>query len=69
MTSPVLGHARLAAAVGDAEVDEVGEVVGGEQHVLRLDVAVHEAVGVRGVQRGGDLADDRRGPRRRAAGR
>ena len=49
----------------DAEVDEVREVVGGEQHVLRLDVAVHETVAVRRVQRGGDLTDDRHRTRRR----
>ena len=49
----------------DAEVHQIGEVVGGEQHVLRLDVAVHQAVGVRVVERRGDLANDRHRPPRR----
>ncbi len=58
-------HIRLTAAVRDAEVDQISEVVGREQHVLRLDVAVHEAVAVRSVQRGRDLPDDRHRTRRR----
>ena len=38
---------------------------GVEQHVRRLDVAVHDAVRVRVVERGGDLGEDRgRGLRR-----
>ncbi len=49
----------------DPEVGEVGEVVGGEQHVLGLDVAVDQAVGVRGVQCGRHLRDDGRRPPRR----
>ena len=57
-------HARVAAAVGDAEVDQIREVIRREEDVLRLDVAVHQAVGVRGVQSGRHLRDDRRGPRR-----
>ena len=62
-------HARhrdagLAPDVGDAEVHQVGEVVGGEQDVLGLDVTVHQAVGMGGVQRRGHLRDDRGGPRR-----
>ena len=36
-----------------------------EQHVGRLDVAVHEPGGVRGVERAGDLRDDPRRPLRR----
>ncbi len=35
-----------------------------EQHVGRLHVTVHQAAGVRRVQRGGDLADDAEGPGR-----
>ena len=35
-------------------------VARGEQHVRRLDVAVHEARGVGGVERRRDLRDDRR---------
>ena len=36
-------------------------VVAAEQDVRRLDVAVHEAVRVRGVERAADLRDDLRG--------
>jgi len=42
------------------EVDDVGEVrpvLGGEQHVGGLHVPVHQARGVRGVERGSDLRD------------
>ena len=55
--------------VRDAEVDDVDEVVGGDEHVAGLDVAVHHAVGVRGVERLGDLGDQVDGPlgRQRAA--
>ena len=50
---------RLPAAdrPGDAEVDHVNEVARGDQDVRRLDVAVDEVVGVRGIQGLGDLAD------------
>ena len=54
--------AGIAAGVSDAEVDKVGEVIGSEQHVLRLDVAVHQPLGVRGVQRGRHLRGDFRRP-------
>lgn len=53
-----LGEFLVGGGAGDAEVDEVGEVVGGDQDVLRFDVAVHDAGGVRGIERGGDLGDD-----------
>jgi hypothetical protein len=39
-------------------------VAAGDQHVGRLDVAVHEAARVRGVQGRADLADDPRGTQR-----
>ena len=55
------GHRELgpgvADGVRDAEVDDVDEVVGGDEHVAGLDVPVHHAVGVRGVERLGDLGD------------
>ena len=38
-------------------------MVARDQDVGRLDVAVHEPGGVRGVERVGDLGDDARGPR------
>ena len=44
--------------LGEAEVGEIG-VLAAEQHVRGLDVAVHEADRVRGVQRRADLAGDR----------
>jgi len=43
---------------GDAEVDPVDEVAGRDQDVRRLDVPVHETVGMGGVQRLGDLPDE-----------
>lgn len=33
-----------------------------DQYVVRFDVPVHQALAVRGVKGGGDLADDPRGP-------
>ena len=47
-----------SAGAGDAEVDEVGEVVLRRQHVGRFDVAVHQPYLVGGVQGFGDLFDD-----------
>jgi hypothetical protein len=35
------GELFVGGRVGDAEVDEIGEVVAGEDDVLRFDVAVH----------------------------
>ena len=56
-----------AGGARDAEVDQGHELrrPGGDQHVPRLDVAVDQALGVGGVQRGGELLDDRDGPVRR----
>ena len=70
-------HAQRGAAdggavqrAGDAEVGEVGDPALGplradEQHVGRLHVAVHERLGVRGVERVGHLGDHVHGARRR----
>ena len=58
-------RAERAVAVqspGQTEVGEVGVAVVGDQHVARLDVAVDEAAGVRSVEGGGDLVDDRQRP-------
>jgi hypothetical protein len=59
------GRAEGAVAVespGETEVGEVDVAVVGDQHVARLDVAVDEAAGVRSVEGGGDLVDDRQRP-------
>ena len=70
-------HAERGAAdggpverAGDAEVGEVGDPALGllradEQHVGRLHVAVHERLGVRGVERVGHLGDHVHRARRR----
>ena len=54
-----LGQFFIGGRAGDAEVHQVGEVVVGDQDVRWLDVAVHDTGGVGGVQRRGDLEDDR----------
>jgi hypothetical protein len=53
----------VAGGAGDAEVDQVGEVVAGDQNVFRPDVAVQKAARVGGVQRRGDLTNNRHRPR------
>ncbi len=61
---PGADHARgvrqrgLTGGAGDAEVDQIREVVLGHQDVGRFDVAVHQPDPVSGVQRGRDLVDD-----------
>ena len=50
------GDAELAVELGGAEIGEAGAAVGIEQDVLRLDVAVEDAVPVRGAEGGGDVA-------------
>jgi hypothetical protein len=56
------GHRRARVqALDEAEVGQVRVVGAVEQDVGRLDVAVHEPARVRGVQRRGDLGDDRGG--------
>jgi hypothetical protein len=49
----------VASRFCDAPVDEVGEIGLGDDDVVRLDIAVHQALGVCRVQRRADLTDDR----------
>ena len=63
------GQPGFPGGAGDAEVDEIGEVVFGDQDVGRLHIAVHQPDPVRGVQRRGDLLDDAHRARRAPAGR
>ena len=53
-----LRHPRFIDRAGNAEVNQIGEVVGVEQDVGRLDVTVDQADFVGGIQRAGDLLDD-----------
>ena len=50
-----LRHALNVDGTRDAEVRDLGLALLGEEHVLRLDVSVHEPALVREVQRAGDL--------------
>ena len=60
------GRAGLVERLGQAEVGEEGAVAF-DQDVVRLDVAVDDAGGVGGVERVGDLAEQRRSPAPAAA--
>ncbi len=62
---PGLGQMLVGDRCGDAEIDEVGEIVAGEQDVLGFDVAVHHPGGVGGIQGRGDLTHDGHRPGRR----
>jgi pSer/pThr/pTyr-binding forkhead associated (FHA) protein len=55
----ILGRRRLSdgAGAGQAEVGQVGVIALADQHVVRLDVAVHEPDRVRGVERIGHLLE------------
>jgi hypothetical protein len=55
---PVWVTPGSVAARAMPKVDEVGEVVAGDQDVFWFDVAVGDAGGVCGVECGGDLAHD-----------
>ncbi len=54
-----LGQLLVGGGAGDAEVDQVGKILAGNQDVLRFHIAMHHARGVGRVQRGGNLGDDR----------
>ncbi len=65
-----LSLAPCPISAGDPEVEELGEAVGRDHHVLGLDVAVEDAGGVRVVQgfeeapgHGHGLGDRKRSPR------
>src|SRR5690606_8511353 len=53
----VVGVAAAHGA-GDAEVGDLDLALGGDEHVARLDVAVHDAVAVGEVEGGGDVGGD-----------
>ncbi|CFE36875.1 Uncharacterised protein [Mycobacterium tuberculosis] len=55
---PGLGQPRVGGGTGNTEIDQIGEVARGDQNVFRFYVAVRYAVGMRGIQSGGDLAHD-----------
>ena len=55
---------RRGLALGQPEVGQVRVVLGAEQDVRRLDVAMHEPVRMCGIQRAADLRDDLRRARR-----
>ena len=55
----------LSAHAAISEVDEHGATIAVDQNVVRLDVTVHDAGHVRGMQCLGNLSDDRHGGCRR----
>ena len=63
------GHIRVVVPAREAEVGQVAVIVCADEHVVRLDVAVHEAVFVGDVECGGDGGEQRhRAGRRQLAG-
>jgi hypothetical protein len=54
----------VAPGFGDAEVNEVGEIGLGDDDVVRLDVSMHQPLGMCRIQRSGNLPDDGNRPRR-----
>ena len=61
--------AELLGELGDAEVEHLDVAVAAQHHVLGLDVAMHDALVVRGDERRADLDRDVHGLRRARAGR
>ena len=53
----VAGRRRIGNGLGDAEIGHDGGA-GGEQHVIGLDVAMHDALGVGVCQGGGHVAEE-----------
>ena len=49
----------VTVRLGDAEIDQIGEVGRGNDDVLGFDIAMDQPLGVRGLERRGDLAVDR----------
>ena len=59
ITAPVCGEACVGVVGrGDAEVGDLHLALRRDEHVARLDVAVHDAVAVREGERVGDLGRD-----------
>ena len=58
------GDPGVLLELGDAEVEDLHQSVGTEHHVRRLDVAMHDALGVRLGEPVGDLGGDRARSRR-----
>jgi hypothetical protein len=58
---PLLGDGGGVHPAGEAEVEQLHPAVRQHHHVLRLEVAVHDAGRVRGGEGGGELAGDRGG--------
>ena len=64
----LLRHAMAeerSASGRDAEIEDLGAPVVGQKNVVRLDVAVDDALGVRGREAVGDLGRDLGRPRGR----
>jgi hypothetical protein len=55
---------RTAVGVRDAKVDHLDRATRGDQHILRLQIAVHDANVMRGAQRARDIGRDHDGARR-----
>ncbi len=55
---PRLGEHRVRATLREPEVGQVGRTRLVDDHVRRLDVAMHDAAGVQRVQTRGDVGDD-----------